>query len=244
MQDSDHFLKAAFQLGPWRVTRRVLLFITVFCAVIMVFGAIVLKTHMFDEDENFDWDDDDDDDDEWEGLDELSGGDAVMLVIIGLAGVTALVACGGCFMATSNSPQQLTSDSGSIFTLSGAVPPPAPAGATLPRAAPPPSRHPRSARRSTPSEGKLASGHSLGPSYPHNPDFPLRAAPPPSQQNQSYPQNPSFLPPGYPPHPPPSYSAPSYPPGGQVHGGPGHAPATLADLPPPYTPGHMGQQRR
>ncbi|ROT77228.1 hypothetical protein C7M84_004134, partial [Penaeus vannamei] len=84
MQDSDHFLKAAFQLGPWRVTRRVLLFITVFCAVIIIFGAIVLKTHMFDEDENFDWDDDDDDDD-WEALDELSGGDAVMLVIIGLA---------------------------------------------------------------------------------------------------------------------------------------------------------------
>ncbi|XP_042858948.1 extensin-like [Penaeus japonicus] len=238
MQDSDHFLRAAFQLGPWRVTRRVLLFISVFCVVIMVFGAIVLKTHMFDEDEDFDWDDDDDE--EWEGWDELSGGDAVMLVIIGLAGVTTLVACGGCFMATSNSPQQLTSDSGSIFTLSGAVPPAAPGGATLPRAAPPPSRHPRSNRRSAPTEAKLVSGQSLGPSYPHNPNFPPSASL--QQQRSSYPQNPSFMAPGYPAHPPPSYSAPSYPPGGHVQGG--QAPATLADLPPPYTPGHVGQQRR
>lgn len=162
-----------------------------------------------------------------------------------LAGVTALVACGGCFMATSNSPQQLNSHSGSIFTLSGTVPPPASAGATLPRAAPPPSRHPRSARRSTRDEGKLASGHSLGPSYPHNPDFPQSGGPPQQHRHhQNYPENPSFLPPGYPPHPPPSYSAPSYPPSGHGHGVPSHAPATLADLPPPYTPGHMGQQRR
>ncbi|XP_050722972.1 uncharacterized protein LOC127001810 [Eriocheir sinensis] len=83
MQDTNHFLKAALQVGPWRVTRRVLLFVVVFCLVIIVFGSLILKTHAFDGRDDDDWDDDDDDDDDERPL---SSGDSLMLVLMGLAG--------------------------------------------------------------------------------------------------------------------------------------------------------------
>lgn len=201
MQDTNHFLRAAFQIGPWRITRKVFLFVIAFCVVVILFSTIVFKTHMFDED----WEDWDDDDDWDEGV---SAGDALLLVIIGLAGIGALVSSVGCCLASFNSPEQLT-DTGSVFTLSGMTQ--STPVASAPQAV---SRIPRQSRRSQSSDNPKAN--------PPITDYP---------QGPSYPINP-----GYPPAPPP-YSAPSYPPGGVPTAGPppGH---TLSDLPPPYAPGH------
>ncbi|XP_066971629.1 actin-binding protein WASF2-like [Macrobrachium rosenbergii] len=208
MQTTNHFLKAAYQVGPWRITRKVLLFVIVFCVVIVGFGTLILKTHMFNDDwEDFDWDDDDD----WE--DRISGGDSVLLIIIGLAGLAAVVSCVGCFMASFNSPEQLH-DSGSVFTLSGVSQSPPPTAASAPQAVT--RQHHRRPPRSHREEVK---------SYPPTSEYP---------QGPSYPVNP-----GYPPHPPPySPPAPGYPPtAGMVHTGAPPPPHTIADLPPPYTPG-------
>ncbi|XP_068212083.1 uncharacterized protein [Palaemon carinicauda] len=228
MQSTNHFLKAAYQVGPWRITRKVLLFVIVFCVVIVGFGTLIFKTHMLTEDwEDVEWDDDDD----WE--DNISGGDSVLLVLIGLAALAAVMSCVGCFMASFNAPEQLN-DTSSVFTLSGVR-------QTLPSASAPQAvtrqqrlqqihlqqqqlqqqqlqqqqQQQRRPRR-IPEEVK---------SYPPTSDYP---------QGPSYPENP-----GYPPHPPP-YSAPGYPPAGGVPPPVGVPPTphTVADLPPPYTPGH------
>ncbi|KAK7069431.1 hypothetical protein SK128_021774 [Halocaridina rubra] len=213
MQDANNFLKAAFQIGPWRITRKVLLFVIVFCVVVILFSTIVLKTHMFDEDwEDFEWDEEDD----WD--DGISGGDSILLIIIGLSAIGGLIAAAGCCMAGFNSPEQLASD-GSIFTLSGVANTGAPV-ATAPVAAAPRPR--RQTERPRSNDTKI---------YPPTSNYP---------QGPSYPTNP-----GYPPHPPP-YSAPGYPPpppSGVQAGAPPPPAHTISDLPPPYAPGSYPNTR-
>ncbi|XP_045583073.1 uncharacterized protein [Procambarus clarkii] len=251
MQETSHFLKAALQVGPWRITRRVMLFVIVFCVVIIVFGTFILKTHRFDDDH--DWDDDDDDDDD-DDKKTFSSGDSVMLVMIGLSGMAGLVTLGSCFMATSNSPRQLGSDSNSptssVYTVSGgAVPPVRPHQQLSPRPSAPES-----------DQEPYAATHG---SNNNNIKMPL------PQHTNGYPQNPSYpRNPHYPPDPPPSYSAASYPVGGARVVGravphtalrvvscpptlstiadlPPPTLSTIADLPPPYsaTPAHSPTRR-
>ncbi|XP_042233107.1 actin cytoskeleton-regulatory complex protein PAN1-like [Homarus americanus] len=232
MQDTNHFLKAALQVGPWRITRRVMLFVIVFCVVLIVFGTFILKTHKFDDDDDDDWDDDDDDDEDEKSI---SSGDSIMFVLIGLAGMAGVATVGGCFMATHNTPRQLGGDTSSVFTLSGVT--------THQQVAPRPSapetdvRQTHHVPRQIPNTTKAPPPHSNG--FPHSP---------------SYPRNPH-----YPPDPPPSYSAPSYPVGGRGSGRRtgGVMPRTatrvvsspprlntISDLPPPYAPPVHHPQRR
>lgn len=237
MQDTNHFLKAALQVGPWRVTRKVLLFVVVFCLVIIVFGSLILKTHAFDgRDEDEDWDDDDDDDDDERPI---SSGDSLMLVLMGLAGMAGLAACAGCLLATPNTPRPL-GDSGSVFTLSGVnthqpVTPRPSAPESVPSQPENNGTVPPSSSTVLPTPTKVMP---QGNGYSHSPIFPRN--------------------PNYPTEPPPSYSAPSYPAGGQ----PGRRLArtmppnvtravsspptlhTVADLPPPYAPGHSQSLRQ
>ncbi|MPC52739.1 hypothetical protein E2C01_046615 [Portunus trituberculatus] len=154
-------------------------------------------------------------------------------------GMAGLAACAGCLLATPNSPRPL-GESGSVFTLSGVnthqpVTPRPSAPESVPNqpenngTVPPPS----STVLPTPTKViPQGNGYSHSPIFPRNPNYPAE--------------------------PPPSYSAPSYPAGGQ----PGRRLArtmppnvtravsspptlhTVADLPPPYAPGHSQSLRQ
>lgn len=149
--------------------------------------------------------------------------------------MAGLAACAGCLLANSNTPRPL-GEGGSVFTLSGVN-----------------THQPVTPRPSAPE------------SLPPHPDNPLGTVPPPSSvpptptkvfpQGNGYSHSPIFpRNPNYPAEPPPSYTAPSYPEGGRAAGR--HMTRTMplsvsravssppnlhtvADLPPPYAPGHV-----
>lgn len=147
--------------------------------------------------------------------------------------MVGLAACGGCCLATSNTPHQLGTENGSsIFTLSGVTHQQAGPRPSAPESDTHQQHH---VPRRAPITTKIPP---QGNGYPHSP---------------SYPRNPH-----YPPDPPPSYTAASYPAPSGRHGrrvaGPvlsvgsrvvasPPTPHTIADLPPPYASRHHSQRR-
>ncbi|XP_018023176.1 zinc finger protein rotund [Hyalella azteca] len=117
---AKHFLKQGLQVGPWKVTRKVLLFIIAFCVVVLAFGTLMLETHAFDADDDDDDDgsyeryDDDDFDEHWR----FGGGDLFMMILMGLAGAGIIVSALACCFAQVNPPSHLESRPGEqVFTI-------------------------------------------------------------------------------------------------------------------------------
>ncbi|XP_076060215.1 uncharacterized protein LOC143036572 [Oratosquilla oratoria] len=248
---TKHFLKAGVQLGPWRITRKVLAFIIAFCVFVIAFGCVVLKYHMFDRKRGgpSDWfsDEDDssesvDDDDDDDGT-FVSGGDVLMLILMVAAGAAMLWSIALCFLSNHSVPDFLESSGDStIYTIQY-------------------EKNPGSTRRNPgqgPNNGGPAAGPGQGSRSPQSAreamtgrtrayNISMGAHPQNTyNNNNSTPYAPShngppspYCPPYY-PTPPPSYpsqfyakaphtplgSAPSAPP----------PPLTPADLPPPYAP--------
>ncbi|CAL4135741.1 unnamed protein product [Meganyctiphanes norvegica] len=202
------FFKSALQIGPWRISRKVMAFSIGFSVVVILFGIFTLHSHLFDRDWGDDWEDD------WDLDDELSSGDSIMLVIMGLAGMSLLITSLACCLAQHNVPMQLPSDT-PVFTLEDNAHQPV---TTVPSAPMQPSwRRPRGDTRhvkaGVPEEIKQLDYPSPGypgpPSYPDNPGGSHAPTHTPSHRSTTRRTHPMD----------------------QIH-----QPASMSDLPPPYAP--------
>lgn len=202
------FFKSALQFGPWRISRKVMAFGIGFSVVVILFGIFTLHSHLFDRDWGDDWDDDWDD----IGDDDLSSGDSIMLVIMGLAGMTLLLTSLACCLARHNVPMQLPSDT-PVFTVQENMHQPV---TTVPSAPTDPIRTRRGTRHV-----KAGIPDDLQPQDYPNPGYP---GPPSYQPTPGSSHAPTHLP----PHRSTSRRAPTM----DLH----HQPISMSDLPPPYAP--------